>query len=1025
MPTDTVYPTYDACHDATNNSDGSTIYGTPQLAGNDYLRCGMYNGGNKGESNTFWWPMMYFNLSGISSSATVSACTLNVRINNQNDNTSSSQKAIIRKITSSWDESSSSAPTWDLSTNYGDIGTASGTWGSGGTAVTSSSITTLVQGWINGTITNYGLFLHCQDSSVNIYRHIGSRTNATSSYYPYLSVTYTTNTAPTTPGSFTTPASDGTNVAVSASTSIAWTASTDAQSDTITYSLEVNRDSQGYIVVYTGTSNSTTIDTSDWAAGSYQFRVRAIDISGTNTYSSYNTARQVNFTRSFTDPTEQIDSGAPDDAFHDATAYSSEKLQTILSDGSYLVTFQGETSTPEPIMYFKKKISGTWQSITNGSIIGPIHGSLDSYVDSGGTERLVFVWSQSGTSGGRVSGGMYLVVGSLNSAKDTVTWGTATRIGSHTLARYPDLVAHAEGSGGMAHVVMSYLESGPINTTFYYPCTISGNTPTIGASQGISPPYEVAGYGYDSHSFPSIDMDPVTGRLGVVWGSGSGGSGTAYNYLGTRFAYADPASLVFFYTGANQTWVVPAGVTEITVDLIGASGGDAYPWTSAPSRGGKGGRVRAKISTTPGETLNFFVGGRGNNGSNWMAGNTGGALGGYNGGGDGGKTGESTGKGAGGGGASDIRRGGTANANRILVAGGGGGAVPTIPGGAVGVGGGHGGGTTGGSGEGNSGMGGSGGTQAAGGAAGGDGVNSTQGNAGTLGNGGNGAAFDFYNNGDGGGGGGGYYGGGGGGTNKTGTISFYNGGGGGGGGSSYVGGATQVINEQGVGSPDGYGQIRVTYQGAATRTWSFITHKTIDQTLTVTTTPASLNYAGNICRWDGSRFIAGVSNSAGTMIYESTDLYTTPTVLLDDFPGNAGEMMVAIDTATQDVYHFYSHHSGEFFSELRYRRYNRTTSSWETPVTFYVGKTDAYTEPFDAQAVFYRGAFKIMLTTGMTSPYQVRTGDLVIPKLRISSPDADILTTGWTTQSGGTTNLYTAVDDTTIGDADYIKSTAP
>ena len=116
-------------------------------------------------------------------------------------------------------------------------------------------------------------------------------------------------------------------------------------------------------------------------------------------------------------------------------------------------------------------------------------------------------------------------------------------------------------------------------------------------------------------------------------------------------------SLTFSFTGAVQTWVVPAGVTSVTVDARGASG-----LTTIAGTGGRGGRVQATLAVTPGQTLNLYVGGAG----------TGCNTGGWNGGG---VTScvyaGSTYQGAGGG-ATDIRVAGTALANRVLVAGGGG-----------------------------------------------------------------------------------------------------------------------------------------------------------------------------------------------------------------------------------------------------------------------------------------------------------------------------------------------------------------
>lgn len=202
----------------------------------------------------------------------------------------------------------------------------------------------------------------------------------------------------------------------------------------------------------------------------------------------------------------------------------------------------------------------------------------------------------------------------------------------------------------------------------------------------------------------------------------------------------------FEYTGAAQSFVVPAGVTSLSTELWGAQG------DGLSNPGAKGGYLKATIPVTPGETLQINVGAHGTSGS--------------------------------GGGASDIRQSGTTLANRVAVAGAGGGTgANTGGGGGTGYPGGVGGGLTGaGPGSGGSGDG-SGGTQSAGGAAG------ATASAGTLGVGGAGA-------GSGGGGGAGYWGGGGGGTNG----SQYRGGGGGG--SSYSSG-TIITNTQNVQSGDG------------------------------------------------------------------------------------------------------------------------------------------------------------------------------------------------------------------------------
>lgn len=234
--------------------------------------------------------------------------------------------------------------------------------------------------------------------------------------------------------------------------------------------------------------------------------------------------------------------------------------------------------------------------------------------------------------------------------------------------------------------------------------------------------------------------------------------------------------VTFNYTGAQQTWVVPAFVTSITVDVQGAS---------SSFNGGNGGRVQGSVSVTPGETLYIYVGGQGGSPSGSP-----GAPGGFNGGANGGNGSGGNPGGRGGGGASDIRQGGTALAHRVVVGGGGG-----ASGGAASVPGGHGGGLSGAPGGSIGGNGGgAGGTQSAGGAG---GSGPATGTAGSLGNGGAGANGNPYGAG---GGGGGFYGGGGGGAGSGDGAS-------GGGGSSLVPGGGTTTS----GYRNGNGLIVITW----------------------------------------------------------------------------------------------------------------------------------------------------------------------------------------------------------------------
>src|SRR5262245_51516179 len=100
--------------------------------------------------------------------------------------------------------------------------------------------------------------------------------------------------------------------------------------------------------------------------------------------------------------------------------------------------------------------------------------------------------------------------------------------------------------------------------------------------------------------------------VGVLAGS----SGAAPS--GGCVTSAGMATCTFSFTGAAESWTVPAGVSSATFDVFGAKGG------AAGAQGGKGAEVKATISVTPGETLHVVVGGAGGKSS---------GPGGFNGGG--------------------------------------------------------------------------------------------------------------------------------------------------------------------------------------------------------------------------------------------------------------------------------------------------------------------------------------------------------------------------------------------------------
>jgi uncharacterized protein YhjY with autotransporter beta-barrel domain len=255
------------------------------------------------------------------------------------------------------------------------------------------------------------------------------------------------------------------------------------------------------------------------------------------------------------------------------------------------------------------------------------------------------------------------------------------------------------------------------------------------------------------------------------------------------------ATNTFSFTGSNQTFTVPAGVTSITMEGFGAAGGDNE---AGDGSGGNGGYLKSTITVTPGDVLTIVVGkGGGINDEPF---------------GDGGQGGTGArpfgNPAAGSGGGATYVENSSNETLFVIGAGGGAGGAGLMDQGADG---GAGGGLIGGDGF-----------VAFGGGAPGEGGSQDSGGAGGGSPGASLAGGDGNNflmrmdEGGGGGGGAGYFGGGGG------DSGFMNepGSGGGGGSSFVIAGSTDTTNTQGHASAIGNGSITFTYAGPASESES-------------------------------------------------------------------------------------------------------------------------------------------------------------------------------------------------------------
>jgi hypothetical protein len=119
-----------------------------------------------------------------------------------------------------------------------------------------------------------------------------------------------------------------------------------------------------------------------------------------------------------------------------------------------------------------------------------------------------------------------------------------------------------------------------------------------------------AGSGVGSFTATLTGLTPGTAYSYAAYATNS--VGTGYSSVGTFTAVdvtvvsPDPSAgqQTFSYTGGLQEFVVPTGVTHLTIQAIGAQGGmDEYV------TGGKGASIQGEFDVTPGSTLTVLAGG--------------------------------------------------------------------------------------------------------------------------------------------------------------------------------------------------------------------------------------------------------------------------------------------------------------------------------------------------------------------------------------------------------------------------------
>jgi hypothetical protein len=231
-----------------------------------------------------------------------------------------------------------------------------------------------------------------------------------------------------------------------------------------------------------------------------------------------------------------------------STAYSNQRKIDRCQNGNLWATFWNGTSTTTTSMEF-------WYSSDNGATwTNPGTGSYFGFASTGTTyvpNASLFIDLDDYAHVAykdRSDGQVKYRRGTPNAGRTAWTWSAAVSVATNTTLDYPDLIAHREGTGWAAHVVVSNNNTSfNINSTNFYPFTIS-STGTISMGTALT----IGGsYGNTNPTYPSIDFNHTgdaktvagsTPHLYAAWSAGASGAGK-----GIRFRKAT-------YSAGAWTW---------------------------------------------------------------------------------------------------------------------------------------------------------------------------------------------------------------------------------------------------------------------------------------------------------------------------------------------------------------------------------------------------------------------------------------------------------------------------------------
>lgn len=153
-----------------------------------------------------------------------------------------------------------------------------------------------------------------------------------------------------------------------------------------------------------------------------------------------------------------------------------------------------------------------------------------------------------------------------------------------------------------------------------------------------------------------------------------------------------------------------------------------------------------------------------------------------------------------------------------------------------------------------------------------------------------------------------------------------------------------------------------------------------------------------------------------TISYQpGTDTWDTSTA---DIGTAAADRNPALARIGDDVYCVWSEFSASNSYAIVYKAWTASSATWGSKTTLVAAGANR----LHVNAGGTASVLGVLWTAGTASPYDVVFDSVAFVTFQTAAPVSDVSAGSWTTDTGATSNLYAAIDESVASDADYLQS---